>query len=371
MIKKYCFAALLALVCFASAAAQTDSRAIYLWVRGDLLRVDPAALVSQRVTDSGAISAPALAPDETRIAYRQASAIGLEALDRVTAQGEIADIDLPTDIVVYDTRTGDRVTIATQPDDAALFVEGVPDRAVVRSAPAWSPDGMRLAWTEFDWGVNVPRLVVYDLLSSTTSIPLGVIDTDITQGQSPGVRWGGDLFIINLSADAAGEQHYLLVSVTGTINAAPRVAPVSDDYVLDFFAVEGESRVYAGLLYASGRWTILDGQTGVGVPFVDVPHLVSRHADGGSLRVRFDITPDMGMFWEARDTTMAFTGSPSRVTLSPAGDALAFIGYPTFNGAAIWRGESITEIPNTGDTDAEYEVGAVLWGATAWRIDLP
>lgn len=351
--------------------AQANAAPVYLWVRGDLYRVDPAALTTEAITTSGAVSSPALSPDAERIAYKQAAAVGLAALDRVEVAGEIADFDLPADLVVYDTRADSAVTIAAQPDDASLFVDGVPDRAIARSAPAWSPDGMQIAWTEFDFGADSVRLMIYDLASSTTSMLLPNIATPLTGGRSPEIRWGDGVFMINLSADAAGEQSYLLVSERGTINAAPRIAPVPDDYVLDFFPVAGRARTYAGLFYASGRWTLLDAQTGIGVPFTDVPHLISRAAPESSLRVRFDITPDMGMFWEARDTNMAFTGSPSRVTLSPDGQAAAFIGYPTFNGAAIWSRESdgITQIPNTGATD--FEVGAVLWGALLWRVDLP
>lgn len=352
-------------------SAQQAASPAYLWVRGDLYRLDPDALTTEPLTATGTVSNPVIAPDGARIAYRQASPLGLEALDRVQAEGEIAEIDLPSDIVILDLVSGAMSTIAAQPADASLFVAGIADKAIVRSAPAWSPDGTRLAWTEFDFGVEVPRLMIYDLAAATTTVLLPAISTPITQGRSPEIRWGEGVFIINLSADAAGEQSYLMVSEAGTMTAAPRIGAVTDDYVLDFYAVQGANQTYAGLFYASGRWTILDTQTGVGVPFPDVPHLVSRAAGESSLRVRFDITPDMGMFWEVLNTTMAFTGAPARVTLSPDGQALAFIGYPTFNGAAIWRNEAITEIPNTGETDDVFEVGAVLWGATEWTIDLP
>ena len=351
--------------------AQDNTSSIYLWVRGDLYRVDPTALTTEPITDSGTVSSPALSPTGTRIAYKEAAQVGLEALDRVEAEGEIAEIDLPANIAVFDASTGNTVTIAAQPEDASLLVEGVPDKAIVRSAPAWSPDGTRIAWTEFDFGTDVSRLMIYDLTSGTTSALIPEIFASITQGRSPEVRWGNHIFIINLSADEAGDQTYLIVSETGVIESTPRIAPVPDDYVLDFFPVEGESQTYVGLFYASGRWTILDGRTGVGVPFPDVPHLVNLQNPETSLHPRFDITPDMGMFWELLDTTMAFTGSPSRVTLSPDGQAAAFIGYPTFNGAAIWSADNITEIPNTGDSENEFEVGAILWGATVWQITLP
>ena len=64
-----------------------------------------------------------------------------------------------------------------------------------------------------------------DLSGGTTSVLLPAINTPITQGRSPEIRWGNGVFIINLSADAAGEQSYLMVSEAGTMTAAPRIAP--------------------------------------------------------------------------------------------------------------------------------------------------
>ncbi len=349
-------------------AQQTGS--LILWVGGDLYRVTDS-LTAELLTDSGTISSPALSPSGEMIAYKQAAAVGIEALDRVQAEGEIADIDLPADIAILNLTTGTTETIAGQPDNASLFVEGTPDNAVVRSAPAWSPDGGRLAWTEFPFGAEVPRLVIYDPASASQTVIVDAIPVTVTQGTSPEIRWGADGFAVNASTDSAGEQAYLIYGEDGALRAAPRIAPVSEDYVLDFFWVYGEANSYLGLFYASGRWTLLDAQTGVGVPFPDVPHLISRANPDTSLRLRFDVTPDMGMFWEALDTTIAYTGAPSRVTLSPMGESIGFIGYPSFNAAAIWQADAITPVANTGDGEGALEVGAILWGATMWRANLP
>lgn len=369
--KRFLMIALLLMSAYGTFAQETPPP-FFFWSGGDLYRVEPN-LVPAQLTASGTISSPVISPDETRIAYKQAALVGIEALDRVEAEGEIADIDLPADIAVLDVLSGASTLIAGQPEDAALFEEGTPDNAIVRSAPAWSPDGIQLAWTEFNFGAETPRLMIHDLTEGTTSVLVPDIAMTVTQGQAPSVRWGDNLLIVNLSADAAGEQAYLIVSPVGTQNAAPRLAPVPDDYVLDVFPVEGAEQTYVGVFYASGRWTLLDGQTGVGVPFRDVPHLLSRRSPENSLRLRFDITPDMGMFWEVLDTNMAYTGDPNRVTLSPDGQAAVFLGYPDFDGAAIWSSASnaISAVPNTGDDDGELEVGAVIWGSTMWEIDLP
>lgn len=58
-------------------------------MRGDLYRLDPTALTTEPLTATGTVSNPVLSPEGTRIAYRQASQLGLDALDRVQAEGEM------------------------------------------------------------------------------------------------------------------------------------------------------------------------------------------------------------------------------------------------------------------------------------------
>jgi hypothetical protein len=94
-----------------------------------------------------------------------------------------------------------------------------------------------------------------------------------------------------------------------------------------------------------------------------------------ALALRFDALPGVGIFWEtvepsgATEASGAFPAPPARVTLSPSGREVAFIGYPDYGGVAIWRNGEIIPVSGTG-SDA-LAVGALLWGATTWHIGAP
>src|SRR5690606_28183120 len=88
---------------------------------------------------------PAVSPDGTEIAYSTYAPLTVDAIERT---GGIGGGTMPMDVWLMNPSTGVSRPIALQPDDASFFTPGVEDYAFLRSTPAWSWDGLKLAWAE-------------------------------------------------------------------------------------------------------------------------------------------------------------------------------------------------------------------------------
>ncbi len=360
------FALMIGLLAVGAAQAQDDQFPLILWIRGDLYRVDAASASPSAVTSNGTISGPARSPDGAQVVYKEAAPVGLDALNRVQAEGVIADFDLPGDIYLLDIASGESSLLAGQPADASLLVEGVPDRATVRSTPVWSPDGTRIAWTEFAMPDGKPAIVAYDLAAGTLTTLAADIPAQPVQGAAPPLRWGDTGFAINTSTDNTSEQDFLIFSSDGTLLSSPRLAPVENDPAVDFVWVERDGGALLGVLYQSSGWILIDPATGVAQAASELPRLTTAAPDSRSLR--FGVDAERGFFWEIVGETTAAPGAPSQVTLSPSGRQIAFSGFPSFGAVTIWQEGETTSIPGTGSNLDQLQVGALLWGHTFWRI---
>lgn len=348
-------------------AAQNDvqTASIFLWVRGDLWRIDAADLSAApvQVTSGGTISAPVLSPDGAWIAYKAAAEVGLEALNRLQTEGFIADFDLPSDLYVLNTVTGESRPLVGQPANASLFVEGVPDQATSRSAPVWSPDGESLAWAQIDFGQPSASLIVLNRESMNgVSTP---INTQV-YGIPPNVAWLDDTITVWITLPT-GVTHIERFDQTGTALNAIEIAAESIGGSVETLLILNEQ---VNILNDQGEWRVLlpDGASA----FVPSPQITIT-PNAQSYRIGFGHVVDTGFFWEAYDplvpdaATVAFPGSPSRVTLSPDGRAIAFLGFPEFGAASIYQNGELLTIPNTGDGEDELNVGAILWGSPVWQ----
>ena len=359
------FALIAVLLASGIAQAQENEFPLILWIRGDLYRVDALGAAPSAITTSGTISGPALAPDGARIAYKAAAQVGLDALNRVQSEGVIADFDLPGDIYLIDIALGDSMQLAGQPVDASLLVEGVPDRATVRSTPVWSPDGTRIAWTEFVLPDGKPGIMVYDLATGTTTAIATDIPAPLVQGAAPPLRWGSAGIAVNASTDNTSEQDFLMYAEDGTLLSSPRIAPVANDPAVDFVWVERDGGAQLGVIYQSSGWILIDPATGVAQAAAELPRLVTAQPDSRALR--FGVDSERGFFWEIVGETTAAPGAPSQVTLSPSGRQIAFAGFPSFGAVTIWQEGETTAIPGTGSNLEQLQVGAILWGHTLWK----
>lgn len=355
-----------------SASAQSADVPLILWVAGDLWAVRDVTAAPQPLTQVGTISSPALAPTGDRIAGKAAAPVGLEALNRLEGDAPIAEFDLPGDLFLMEVATGVATQITGQPEGASLFVEGVPDNAIVRSAPVWSPDGTQLAWTELPFGGSTARLMVYTLSDGQTSEGIAQLATSVVRGTAPDLRWSEWGFAIRNYDETSTAQKFLFYPADG-LSAVPVAAvfqPSEGEGVLDYEWVQVGESWRVGVLFNDARWLLVDPNTGE-VEEAAVPPVLVNPNVPDSLRVRYGFSTDVGLFWEALDplnptaTSIAFPGT--RVTLSPNGREIGFIGYPTFGAAAVVSGETIYEIQGTGS--GGLLAGTALWGAARWRVE--
>ncbi len=351
---------------FGGAQAQADELPLTLWIRGDLYSVDALDTPPVPLTTNGTISSPVLSPDGTLIAYKAASPLGLEALDRIPAEGLIADFDLPGDIYLFDRAGRASALVAGQPADASLFVQGSADNAVIRSSPVWSPDGMRLAWTEYHYPGGALGIMVYDLTSGAGSVVVTDIPATLVQGAAPPLRWGSFGFAVNASLDAAGDQNLMIYANDGTPVSNPRLALVEGDPALDFTWIESPNGALLGILYQSSRWILIDPAAGTAVAASQLPRLTT--AAPGSRALSFGVDANEGFFWEIVGENAAAPGTPNQVTLSPSGREIAFIGFPSSGAVSFWNNGDSRAVPNTGSNLEQLQVGALLWGYTFWVL---
>ena len=349
------------------AQAQADELPLILWIRGDLYSVDTLDAAPTMLTNDGTISGPVLSPDGTQIAYKAASPLGLEALDRIPAEGFIADFDLPGDIYLFDKAARTSALVAGQAADASLFVEGVADKAIIRSSPVWSPDGTQIAWTEYTFPGGALGITVYDLASGTSSLVVLSIPATLVQGAAPPLRWGSFGFAVNASQDAAGDQNIMIFATDGTPVSNPRLALVEGDPALDFTWVETPSGSLLGILYQSAGWIMIDPTTGLAQAVSELPRLTTAAPESRALT--FGVDEAEGFFWEIVGETAAAPGAPGQVTLSPSGREIAFLGFPSSGAVSFWQedGETVS-VPNTGSNLDQLQVGALLWGHTFWVL---
>lgn len=361
-------------------AAQSDQPLLIL-ASGDVWAWDETTNVLRPLTTGGSHFTPVLSPDGRRVAYTQYPDVVLDALERV---GGIGGGPLPKDIWVLDIPDGVNFHIAPQPADASFFTDGVPDQAMIRSRPAWSPDGTWLAWTEALYPEWTIQLTLY-------SFQTGEMRTIVTglpeQGGVPDVLdvlWA-DAGLILQSATyepdtGVWQNTFLAYDVTGTLLRAIPLAASAERFMVYNALVNVAGQAMIGVLYNTGAWEVFDLQTGIGRPS-PTPELYNTAAPDSSLAVRFlagmGDTTDQAWLVNASGNSVSETIPTrfvdfSRIVLSPDGGAAAYTAFnpdtrvfdPTIT---VWRNGQTTTVTLPDDTF----IGGFLWGQTGWRVPDP
>ncbi len=363
---------LLALTGVVADAQGAPSPLIMLVNGADLWQSFPAGQFPVRLTVNGNVDRPYISPDGTRIAYKVTADIGIQALKQT---GGLVS-ELPSDLELRTLGSAGVLRFVTQPPDAT-YADGEPSNAIIRSAPSWSPDSARLAWTEEVTPGDIRRLTLYDI-ASNTSLSIAT-DLPIQNGfqQTMPVRWGsGGIALLSTASDpnnaATGGtlQSILIYTPNGTRLSTAPVQLAAGEYLYDFEWINDNGADKLGLIYSTGRWDLVDPATGAVNPLTGVAQLYSLSNPNG-LALDFGVTnlPDRGpsFTWTviipgAPSVPLTFTGPIEWITLSPVGDSLA---YADGGVAYVWHDGQATEVPGTNPSD--LSAAEMVWGPVGWR----
>lgn len=370
---------LLLLLGIVGAAIAQDNPPLILFAHGDFWAWDEVTSVAHPLTTGISHFTPVLSPDGSRVAYTAYPDMVVQALERT---GGIGGGPLPKDIWVLDVASGESSLVAAQPADASFFVTGTPDKAVIRSRPAWSPDRTWLAWTEAlypDWTIqlNVYNFQTGDMRTIVTGLP--------EQGGVPDVLdvlWADSGLVLHSATFADGttdwQDTFLVYDTAGTLLREIPLPIVPDHALEDFTLVQVNGRDYIGVLDAAGEWAIIDPLSGL-TAAVPAPELYNPLYPDTSLVIK--IIPRSGDSLDMIQLTDA-AGQPlgepvaagyldfTRITIAPDGQAAAYLTYnpadrvfePYFY---VWRDNQVSEFLPPGDSEG---VGELVWGPVAWRL---
>jgi len=368
------------------AQAYENIEPIIVLNEGDLWAWDGSGKGLEQKTFWGYNQEPVLSPDGQQVAYMAWSAITVDALTR---EGAIGGGEVPGDIKVFDVSNQQEMVIAGQPPAASFFTPGVMDKAVIRSQPAWSPDGALLAWTEYDYpGDGLNRVMIYDFASQTTQILIPSLPIQAGVPVPMEIIWGRNGLVLrsttpNVNPDSGMVftdtfvDSFLVYDTDGAQRFVIQLSQTETRFMTDFILVSYEGQEHIGVQYNTGDWDLIDPLSGQTQPAPGVPELYCPNAPDKSLAVA--VWPDAetdGVEYQLLDVEGNPLGAPAdmsadfegRIALSPSGGALAYLPYD----AQTSQYASSVIVWNNGEVSARFEVNpqglSFLWGPTAWRI---
>ncbi len=360
-----------------SLRAQDAASPLVLLVSGDYYTWDGSNPPKQ-LTNWGYNHDPALAPDGSRIAYMSYAQI---TADAITKSGGVGGGELPGNIWMLAPLTANAERVADQPPDASYFIQNVPDKATVRSKPVWSPDGGKLAWTEFTLPNNMTnQIVVYDIASKTASTIVQATPPQAGVPVPADLLWTSDGLIMRSTTLDPNTQafvdSFLIYDVQGNLLRTISAASDSTRTLVDYLSVLYGPQSYIAALYSTGVWELIDPRTGATQPAVAAPELYSPNAVNGIVASSI-INDDHSLSIQLHSADGQPLGEPvnigfsfDHVALSPDGTAAAFILYnPAVSSAedtvTVWHGGELTRVPTVGQSSY---LSAFTWGVGAWRI---
>ncbi len=274
-------------------------------------------------------------------------------------------------------------TIAIQPADASLFVDGVEDSALLRSTLTWSPDGSQLAWGEVhypSYATETNRLVVFDFGQGDTTVLVTNLPDQAGVPQPVAPEWGSSGLAFasyEFDPDTATFSMNMLVysAQDGSLISSTPIPDSETQFLGDYLWVSSSGKEEIAVQYKpDGNWELLDPLTGTLHPALSVPELYNPLVPD-SAGVTFTHYPDAE--WpNFYSWTIVYpngqqidgpnrVSDAARVTLAPDGQTLAQVSTDGLLSFLSPDGQVI-EGP-----DLEDNFATLFWGPTAWRIDQP
>lgn len=282
---------------------------------------------------------------------------------------------LPTNIQICDGTS--LTTLASQPDNFSYFDADVPDVAVARSVPTWSPDGNALAWTAFDFVTGALTLDTYNVQGDGQIVSTALVLPEfIGEIAPPFITWSnnGVIFLFHATLDPetfAFVDYVFLFDGLGNLMFETQM-PATDEsrFVYDKFIIEDAGQEWIGLLYNDNVWELVNPTTGEVQVSDGVGELYSA-SDGISLLLTLDDTQqyiwtaknDAGIIIDINGNNVAVPGVfPTSTDLSSNGTWV----FQLFDGLYYWSMTASGYIDGTEATTTGFS--ALAWSNASWRI---
>ena len=230
-------------------------------MNGDLWSWAPGDAAPQQLTTWGYVTLPRCRQMRSASPQR----LGQPPFRRSSRQPVTGVI--PSNIAVLDLATGQSQTIADQPAGVAFDPNTGWQSAIMRGQPAWSPDGTRLAWSEFAVPENVYRLVVYDLAAAQQTVivpnlPMPYADAgNIPVHRDQWSTWGISVHTVAVNPESGDfEERVTIYDALGAQLAEHLIGSSVSEFTLMHVWVEFEGVELLGLLYPSGKPAARSGQ---------------------------------------------------------------------------------------------------------------
>lgn len=380
------FAALLLLTASALQAQNAGGLLVFhegnlsIWDEGaDTLRALDFCMPSEREPIRSNLS---VSPNGTKFVFRAEPEIVTDAIER---SGGIGGGELPSDIWLCDLEAETLTRVAGQPEDAALFdPNGAPDSYIVHGFPAWSPDGTRLAWTQFGSGDSPMQLVTYDLATGEATVIIEALPPQYGVPTTLTVTWGEPgiaLISWEYEADSGPLLHVYAYDaddghLIDSLDFPQGYGQNAGEGVTSIFWVENSDNDGIAMLFADNHFEVFT--PGIGTSHrIPALEFYSLSAPDNAMTLVYGPFMSEENSWASRDgeTFTSLPISPYLYTnlfdfgISPAGDAIAYEDTQVY----VWNGEQAAAVPGTipQNTYAGFSLAWAPVGIRAYNRDLP